>query len=162
MCRILYFLIIQFAEFNLLEWRPSHGPVLKIAKCLGANLATDLLLLRPLGRLFRTENSLLHCRQVRQRVLKYQLLCDKVQWLQTHCGQPWISLGKSLYKAFLFLCPQWSSVPYISRNFLIWTQFMNTSWKKSDLRTHISSTAQANSCRHLSLFYYDVFFEKMK
>ena len=29
-------------------------------------------------------------------VLKYQLECDKVQWLQTHCGQAWISLDKSL------------------------------------------------------------------
>ena len=29
----------------------------------------------------------------------------------------------------LFLCPQWSSGPYISRNFLIWTHFVNASWK---------------------------------
>ena len=29
MCSFLYFLMIQFAEFNLLEWRPSHGPVIK-------------------------------------------------------------------------------------------------------------------------------------
>ena len=32
----------------------------------------------------------------RARVLKYQLECDKVQWLQTHCGQVLIFLGKSL------------------------------------------------------------------
>ena len=25
----------------------------------------------------------------------------------------------------LFLCPQWSSGPYVSRNFLIWTHFVN-------------------------------------
>ena len=31
---------------------------------LCAKLATDLLLLRSLGRLFRTENSLLHCQRV--------------------------------------------------------------------------------------------------
>ena len=35
-------------------------------------------------------------------VLKYQLECDKVQWLQTHCGQTWISLGRLLYKDILF------------------------------------------------------------
>ena len=29
MCSFLYFLMIQFAEFNLLEWRPWHGPVIK-------------------------------------------------------------------------------------------------------------------------------------
>ena len=68
----------------------------------------------------------------RARVLKYQLECDKVQWLQTHCGQALIFLGKSLSKDMLFLCPQWSSGPYISRNFLIWTHFVNASWKKSD------------------------------
>ena len=45
-------------------------------------------------------------------VLKYQLECDKVQWLQTHCGQTWISLGRLLYKDILFLCPRWSSGPY--------------------------------------------------
>ena len=64
--------------------------------------------------------------------------------MTTHCGQTWISLGKSLYKDILFLCPQWSSGPYISRNFLIWTHFVNASWKKSDLRMHISSTTQGN------------------
>ena len=47
-----------------------------------------------------------------------------------------------LYKGILFLCPRWSSGPYISRNFLIWTHFVNASWKKLDLRTHISSTTQ--------------------
>ena len=67
-------------------------------------------------------------------VLKYQLACDKVQWLQTHCGQTWISLGRLLYKDILFLCPRWSSGPYISRNLLIWSHFVNASWKKSDLR----------------------------
>ena len=65
----------------------------------------------------------------RARVLKYQLECDKVQWLQTHCGQELIFWGKSLSKDMLFLCPQWSSGPYISRNFLIWTHFVNASWK---------------------------------
>ena len=49
--------------------------------------------------------------------------------MTTHCGQAWISLGKSLYKDILFLCPQWSSGPYIPRNFLIWTHFVNTSGK---------------------------------
>ena len=39
--------------------------------------------------------------------------------------------------------PQWSSEPYISRNFLIWTHFVIASWKKSDLRTHICSTDNA-------------------
>ena len=29
----------------------------------------------------------------------------------------------------LFLCPQWSSGPYISRNLIIWTHFVNASWK---------------------------------
>ena len=96
----------------------------------------------------------------RARVLKYQLECDKVQWLQTHCGQALIFLGKSLSKDMLFLCPQWSSGPYISRNFLIWTHFVNASWKKSDLRMHISSTTQGNWCRE-SPFYYEVFFEKL-
>ena len=43
---------------------------------------------------------------------KYQLECDKLQWLQAHCGQAWISLGKPLYKDILFLCSQWSSEPY--------------------------------------------------
>ena len=61
----------------------------------------------------------------------------QVQWLQTHCGQALIFLGKSLSKDMLFLCPQWSSGPYISRNFLIWTHFLNASWKKSDLLMHI-------------------------
>ena len=61
--------------------------------------------------------------------LKCQLKWDKVQWLQTHCGQVLIFLGKSLSKDMLFLCPQWSSGPYISRNFLIWTHFVNASWK---------------------------------
>ena len=71
----------------------------------------------------------------------------QVQCLQTHCGQALIFLGKSLSKDMLFLCPQWSSGPYISRNFLIWTHFVNASWKKSDLRMHISSTTQGNWCR---------------
>ena len=35
-------------------------------------------------------------RSDRARVLKYQLECDKVQWLQTHCGQALIFLGKSV------------------------------------------------------------------
>ena len=87
-------------------------------------------------------------------VLKYPLKCDKVQWLQTHCGQAWISLGKSLYKDILFLCPQWSSGPYISRNFLIWTHFVNASWKKSDLRTHISSTTQGNKHALITMMYF--------
>ena len=43
----------------------------------------------------------------------------QVQCLQTHFGQALIFLGKSLSKDVLFLCPQWSSGPYISRNFLI-------------------------------------------
>ena len=33
-------------------------------------------------------------------------------------------------KIFKFLCPQWGSWPYISKNFLIWTNFVNASWKK--------------------------------
>ena len=60
----------------------------------------------------------------RALVLKYQLECDKVQWLQTHCGQTWISLGRLLYHDILFLCPRSSSGPYISRNFLIWTHLV--------------------------------------
>ena len=87
-------------------------------------------------------------------VSKYPLKCDKVQWLQTHCGQAWISLGKSLYKDILFLCPQRSSGPYISRNFLIWTHFVNASWKKSDLRTHISSTTQGNKHALITMMYF--------
>ena len=51
--------------------------------------------------------------------LKYQLECDKVQQLQTHCGHALFFGGKSLYKDILFLCPQWGSGPSISRNFLI-------------------------------------------
>ena len=46
------------------------------------------------------------------------------------------------YQWKLSYCPQWSSGPYISRNFLIWTRFVNKFWKKSHLRTHISSTTQ--------------------
>ena len=45
-------------------------------------------------------------------VLKYQLEWDKVQWLQTHCGQTWISLGRLLHKDILLLCPRWCSGPY--------------------------------------------------
>ena len=41
-----------------------------------------------------------------------------------------IFLGKSLYKDILFLCPQWGSSPYISRNFLIWTHFVNRHLEK--------------------------------
>ena len=70
-----------------------------------------------------------------------------MQWLQTHCGQALIFWGKSLCKDMLFLCPQWSSRPYISRNFLIWTHFVKASWKKPDLRLHISSTTHGNQCR---------------
>ena len=36
--------------------------------------------------------------------------------------------GRLLYKDILFLCPRWSSGPYTSRNFLIWTHFVNASW----------------------------------
>ena len=43
------------------------------------------------------------------RVLKYQLECDKVQWLQANCGQALLFWGKSLYKDMLFLFPHWSS-----------------------------------------------------
>ena len=35
-------------------------------------------------------------------VLKYQLECGKVQWLQTHCGQALIFGGKSQYKDMFF------------------------------------------------------------
>ena len=73
--------------------------------------------------------------------LKYQLECDKVQQLQTHCGHALFFGGKSLYKDILFLCPQWGSGPYISRNFLIWTHFVNASWKKTE-PTH------AHCCYH--------------
>ena len=55
----------------------------------------------------------------------------------THCGQTWISLGKSLYKDLLFLCPQWSSGPYISRNILKGTNFVNTDLEKN--RTYAST-----------------------
>ena len=44
------------------------------------------------------------------------------------------SLNKSLYKDILFLCARWGSGPYISRNFLIWTQFVNASLKN---RTYV-------------------------
>ena len=60
-------------------------------------------------------------------------ISDKIQRLQTHCGRVLFLLGKSLYKDILFLCPQWGSGPYLSRNFLIWTHFVNASWKKWDL-----------------------------
>ena len=60
--------------------------------------------------------------------LKYQLECDKVQQIQTHYGHATFLEGKSLYKDILFLCPQWGSGPYIPRNFLIWTHFVNASW----------------------------------
>ena len=62
MCSFLFFLMIQFAEFNLLEHEdPRMDQLLKIANLatvssqnhgLAAKLATDLLLLRFLGRLF--------------------------------------------------------------------------------------------------------------
>ena len=64
--------------------------------------------------------------------LKYQLECDNVQQLQTHCGHALFLGGKSLYKDILFLCLQWGSGPYISRNLLIWTHFVNPSWKKAE------------------------------
>ena len=48
--------------------------------------------------------------------------------------------GQIIIQRYLFLCPRWSSGPYISRNFLTWTHFVNASWKTSDLHTHISST----------------------
>ena len=38
----------------------------------------------------------------RARVLKYQLACDKIQWLETHCGQALIFWSKSLSKDMLF------------------------------------------------------------
>ena len=50
--------------------------------------------------------------------------------------------GQIIIQKYFVLCPRWSSGPYISRNFLIWTHFVNASWKKSDLRMHISSTTQ--------------------
>ena len=62
MCSFLYFLMIQFAEFNLLEHEdPRMDQLLKVANLttvssrnhsLAAKHATDLLLLRSLGRLF--------------------------------------------------------------------------------------------------------------
>ena len=61
MCSFPYFLMIQFAEFNLLEYEDPRMDRLKIANLatvssrnhgLAAKLATDLLLLRSLGRLF--------------------------------------------------------------------------------------------------------------
>ena len=81
---------------------------------------------------------------VRSSVNISSVECDKVQRLQTHCGKASILGGKSLYKDMLLSCPQWSSGPYISRNFLIWIHFVNASGKKSDLRMHISSTTQGN------------------
>ena len=65
--------------------------------------------------------------------LKYQLECDKVQRLQKHCGHALFSKGKSLYKDIFCVCPHWGSGPYIFRSFLIWTHFVNASWKISDL-----------------------------
>ena len=41
--------------------------------------------------------------------------------------------GRSLYKDVLFLSPKWGSGAYITRNLLMRTHFVNTSWKKSDL-----------------------------
>ena len=61
----------------------------------------------------------------------------------THCGQAWISLGKSLYKDILFLCPQWSSGPYISRNFLKGTNFVNTDLEKiGPMQAHFQYSAR--------------------
>ena len=40
----------------------------------------------------------------RARVLKYQLECNKVQWLQTHCGQTWISLGRLFSTKIFCFC----------------------------------------------------------
>ena len=37
--------------------------------------------------------------------------------------------GRSLYKDILFLCPKWGSGAYITRNLLMRTHFVNTSWK---------------------------------
>ena len=73
MCSFPYFLMIQFAEFNLLEYEDPRMDRLKIANLatvssrnhgLAAKLATDLLLLRSLGRLFpysRHDKSLKPC-----------------------------------------------------------------------------------------------------
>ena len=62
MCSFLYFPMIQFAEFKLEHEDPRMDQLLKIANLatvlssrnngLAAKLATDLLLLRSLGRLF--------------------------------------------------------------------------------------------------------------
>ena len=55
--------------------------------------------------------------------------------------------GQIIVQRYFFVCPQWSSRPYISKTFIIWTHFVNASWKKSDPRMHISSTTQENYCR---------------
>ena len=39
-------------------------------------------------------------------------------------------LWADYYTKIFFVCPRWSSGPYIPRNFLIWTHFVNASWKK--------------------------------
>ena len=68
----------------------------------------------------------------------------------------WISLGKSLYKKdILFLCPQRSSVPYISRNVLIWTHFVIASWKnRTYARTFPVQRKEINVVKvHFTMMY---------
>ena len=78
----------------------------------------------------------------RALVLKYQLECDKVHWLQTHCGQSWISLGRLLHKYILFLCPRWSSrdLTYPGTSLFEHILWMHLE-KKSDLRTAVLTHA---------------------
>ena len=55
--------------------------------------------------------------------------------LRNVLSQFFIVKCRLLHKDILFLCPLWSSGPYIYSNFLIWTYFVKASWKKIGL-TH--------------------------
>ena len=71
----------------------------------------------------------------RALVLKHQLECNKVQWLQTHCGQLQTNFFGQIIvqRYFVFVFTVELRTIYIQE--LIWTHFVNASWKKIGL-TH--------------------------
>ena len=113
-----------------IAWRISHMHDIKLNGC-----RQRLLFARQLtqwkcslcvqGTSIRLSVGFIRSARVRQSSLR------SWRYLQLiHCGQAWISLGKSPSKDILFLCPPYSSGPYISRSFLIWTHFVNASSRK--------------------------------
>ena len=87
------FLMIQFAEFNLLEWRPSHGPelllknVANLAKYseswLGCEACKWSFALRTLGRLF-PYRKLTSSLSAGKRALSLMFFCWKFVVLQPY------------------------------------------------------------------------------